>query len=83
MIFNMVFSWKNFKNKFRSAREISTISLANIGGSVILGIFWLYMANLLETHEYGQISYFLSIASVASIISIKFFLVAQTWILSK
>lgn len=46
------------------------MSSANVLGSIISGLFWLYLANLLGTEDYGEISYFLAIGSIASSIAI-------------
>jgi len=46
------------------------MATANIIGNLISGLFWLYLANLLGTEGYGEISYFLAIGGIASTISI-------------
>lgn len=47
-------------------KDLTTIGIANAIASTIAGIFWLYMAALLGTEHYGEISYFIAIAGVAS-----------------
>ena len=47
-------------------KDLTTIGIANAIASTIAGIFWLYMAALLGTEQYGEISYFIAIAGVAS-----------------
>jgi len=37
--------------------------------NAISGIFWLYIAKLLGTEFYGELSYYIAIASIASVIS--------------
>ena len=51
-------------------RGVSIIGSSDIASSVIGTIFWLYLASLLGAENYGQLSYFLSIASIASTVSL-------------
>jgi len=51
-------------------RGVSIIGSSDIASSVIGAIFWLYLASLLGAENYGQLSYFLSIASIASTVSL-------------
>lgn len=51
-------------------RGVSIIGSSDIISSVIGAIFWLYLASLLGAESYGQLSYFLSIASIASTASL-------------
>lgn len=58
---------------FNKLRKITTLDLTKIGiaeltGMTITAIFWFYLAFLLNSDEYGRISYFISIASIASIV---------------
>ena len=46
------------------------MSSANIVGNLISGLFWLYLANILGTEAYGEISYLLAIGSIASTVAI-------------
>ena len=58
---------KNIRNKFR---DLSVYSIGTLVTNGIGGIFWLYMASLLGTEGYGEISYLISIAIMAGTISI-------------
>ncbi len=51
-------------------RGVSIIGSSDIASSIIGAVFWLYLASLLGAESYGQLSYFLSIASIASTVSI-------------
>lgn len=62
-------SWENFRNISKSFKDFSALGIATIGGGVISGLFWLYLASILGTKAYGEINYILAIAGVASIIS--------------
>ncbi len=58
----MIFS-KNLKN-------ISTIGVADIITNGIGGFFWFYLATLVLPTEFGEIHYFISIAAIASTLSL-------------
>jgi len=48
--------------------DISSIGIANVVGSAISAIFWLFIASIMSAENYGEISYFIAIASVVSAI---------------
>ena len=50
--------------------DISSIGIADILSAVIAGIFWFYVASLLGPENYGEITYLLTIATLASGISL-------------
>ncbi len=50
-------------------KGLTTIGLANIIANVISGLFWLYMARLLGTTNYGEVSYFIAIAGIGTMFS--------------
>jgi len=56
--------------KFKKIKDISAIGSADIIGSGISAMFWFYLATLIDAEAYGEISYFISIAQVASAISL-------------
>ena len=58
----MIFS-KNLKN-------ISVIGVADITTNAIGGFFWFYLATLVLPTEFGEIHYFISIAAIASTLSL-------------
>jgi len=51
-------------------KGITVIGSSDIAGRVIGAVFWFYLVSLLGTEHYGQLSYFLSIASIASTVSL-------------
>ena len=57
-------NWSNFRNKLFSFKGLALIGSADIIGNAISAIFWLVIASLLLVEEYGEISYFLAIASL-------------------
>ena len=62
--------WSNFKKKIIGQKDLASIGFANIVGSGISAIFWLYLASVIEPTEYGEIHYFIAIAAFAQIISL-------------
>jgi len=60
--------WNNLK-KNRSIKAITTIGFGNIVGNAISSIFWIFIAGLLGTESYGQLSYFLAIIGIFSAVS--------------
>ena len=54
----------NIRNKLFSFKGLALIGSADIIGNAISAIFWLVIASLLLVEEYGEISYFLAIASL-------------------
>ncbi len=50
-------------------KDIGSIGIANIAGSGISGLFWIYLASLLGEENYGELGFYISIASVATSIS--------------
>jgi len=57
------------KNSLFNFKGLTTIGAADIGGSIIGATFWFYMATILDVKDYGEIAYLLSIASIASAVS--------------
>lgn len=56
-----------FSEKFK---DLSTISIVDFSATGISAIFWFYVASLIGPTDYGEISYFIAIAQVASGISL-------------
>ena len=66
----MTNNWDKIKNISSGLKGLTTIGISDIIGSGIGVIFWFYMAALLGAQHYGEIAYFISIASIASTISL-------------
>jgi O-antigen/teichoic acid export membrane protein len=54
---------------FTRIKELSILAGANIGTTIIGAFFWIFLASLINTEEYGQISYLIATLSVASTVS--------------
>jgi len=62
--------WNQFKIIINKFRDLSFYSVGTLVTNGIGGIFWLYMASLLGTEGYGEISYLISIGIMAGTISL-------------
>ena len=60
----------NLRKQIKGLKSISQIGAATAGGNAIAAIFWIYMADLMGQEDYGELGYMLSIAGIASTISI-------------
>jgi len=56
-----------FKNKLKDLLSLGFIFLSS---SVILGIFWLYLASIMTKEEYGELGFLIAIANVGATISL-------------
>ncbi len=63
-------TWNKIKEYFLDIRGLGTIGIASGISNAIGAIFWFVMASLLGTEQYGEISYLLAIAIIASRISL-------------
>ena len=54
----------NIRDKLFAHKGLALIGSASIIGSAISAAFWLLVASLLSVEEYGEISYFIAIASL-------------------
>ena len=62
--------WNQFKFITNKFRDLSFFGIGILVTNGIGGIFWLYMASLLGTEGYGEISYIISIGIMAGTISL-------------
>ena len=62
--------WNQFKIIINKFRDLSFYSIGTLVTNGIGGLFWLYMASLLGTEGYGEISYLISIGIMAGTISL-------------
>ena len=51
-------------------RNIGWIGISNIIGSGIAALFWLYLARLMGAENYGELSYYISIAGIVASLSV-------------
>ena len=56
----------NIRVKFKN---FSSLIIASLFGNVISSIFWLFLASIMEAEQYGEINYFIAIASIGGAIS--------------
>ncbi len=60
---------RNITGIFGNFRDLTSLGIANIASSAIGGIFWLFLAGLIGAESYGEVSYIIAIAGIASTIS--------------
>ncbi len=58
--------WKKILERFPVIKDISTLSVAHIIPTIIAAGFWFYIASLVGDEIYGEIIYYLTIAGIAS-----------------
>jgi O-antigen/teichoic acid export membrane protein len=61
--------WSKINRVITKFKDLTTLGFANVLASAISGVFWFYLASLLGTTHYGEVSYFIAIASIASTVS--------------
>jgi len=54
----------------KKLKDFLSLGTSQVFSSVLYGIFWLYLASILEKTDYGELGYFMSVAQVTSAISL-------------
>jgi len=57
----------NFSKKLK---DFVALGSSNLIASIILGLFWLFLASLLTKTDYGQLGYFMAVVNIAATISL-------------
>jgi O-antigen/teichoic acid export membrane protein len=63
-------TWNNLKDNIIGKKGLLSIGFADVIGSGISGLFWLYIASQLNPNVYGEIIYLISIAGLAQLVSL-------------
>jgi O-antigen/teichoic acid export membrane protein len=63
-------TWKNFKDNLIGKKGLLSIGFADVVGSAISGLFWLYIATQLNPDVFGELIYFISLAGLAQMVSL-------------
>ena len=66
----MVNKGSKIKNLFKRFEDLTAMGIANLVGTAISVLFWLFLATIITTEEYGEISYLIAIGSIASIVAL-------------
>ena len=61
--------WNKIKSIVIGSKDLTMLGSGSIVATGISGLFWFYIASLIEVESYGQISYFVAIASLVGVIS--------------
>ena len=64
----MIF-WNKLKIILFNNRDLSTLGTANLLNTSLLGLFWFFIATIIQPDDYGQISYYISIAAIITTIT--------------
>jgi len=62
--------WNNLRQKLEQVRGLGLIGFGDISGVIISSIFWFYLASIIEPNEYGDIHFFLAMATIGSSIAL-------------
>ena len=60
----------NLRQKLGEVKGLGFIGFGDITGIILASIFWFYLASVIEPHEYGEIHFFLSMATIGSSIAL-------------
>jgi len=56
-------------NSEKKLTDVLSLSTSNLIAQMAIGLFWFYLASILTKSEYGELSYLMSLATVASVVS--------------
>jgi len=62
----MKLDWDKIRNLLLKTKDLQYIAIGNVGGKVIIAIFWLYMAAVLGTEDYGQVNYLIALGAMGA-----------------
>ncbi len=62
--------FKQILNFLMKSKGLSAIAVSTITANGISALFWLYMASLLGSENYGEVNYFISIAIVSTTVAL-------------
>ena len=60
--------WNKIRN-FKGLKDLSSLGIGNVTSSGISGIFWFYLAALIGSENYGEVSYLLAIVGIVAAIA--------------
>lgn len=61
--------WQEIKKRITRIQDLISLGSSTIITQAILAIFWIYLASFLGDAKYGEVTYFISIANIASVIA--------------
>ena len=54
------------RNLLLKTKDIQQIAVGNVAGKAIIAVFWLYMAAVLGTENYGQVNYLIALGAMGA-----------------
>ena len=61
-------NWDKIK-KFSGKKDLASIGIANVVSTGISGLFWFYLAALIGTENYGELSYLFAIVGIVATVA--------------
>ena len=65
----MKLGWNFIRSLLHDTKDVQHIGIGNIAGKIIVGVFWFYIAALMGSENYGQVSYLIALGSMGAAIS--------------
>ena len=62
-------SWNKIRTFLDKIQDLGYFGISSIFGTVILSIFWIFLASLLGPENYGRVSYLIAIANIIAVIA--------------
>jgi len=62
--------WNNLIEIYFRFKGLADVGIGQIVNTLIIGVFWVIVAALLGAEDYGELSYFIAIASIATTVSL-------------
>jgi O-antigen/teichoic acid export membrane protein len=62
----MKLDWDKIRNLLLKTKDLQYIAIGNVGGKIIVAIFWLYMAAVLGAEDYGQVNYLIALGAMGA-----------------
>ena len=65
----MKLGWNFIRSLLHDTKDVQHVGIGNIVGKIIMGVFWFYIAALMGSENYGQVSYLIALGSMGAAIS--------------
>lgn len=61
--------WNRIKNKLGRTKDLTTLGFTDLIGNGVTSILWFYLASIMNTEVYGELSFMINIAATGSLVS--------------
>ena len=62
----MKLGWNFIRSLLHDTKDVQHVGIGNIVGKIIVGIFWFYMATVMDPKQYGEIFFYIGIATIGA-----------------